>query len=531
MIATTESIIWPVNQLTRLRDDYGYDVAAVVSGEEGPLVDALRAANIPVHVADFNFPSLPSIPATVRLTLSLARLFQRERFDIVQTALWHSMVLGRFAAWLADVPVRLVMHAGPYYLDGPIHRWIDGSTTWMETFLIGCCASILDGYRQLGVQDDRLALVYYGPDETRFDPDRTVPADIRAEYGWPADTPIIVHVAWFYPRIPDDRWAPMLTRGKDLKGREDLIHAAPHILREFPHAKILLVGTAFVWQAEPLVEELKDVVHQLGLDESVIFTGYRPSVNDILRAADVAVQPSLSEGCGGTFEALLLERPTVGTRVGGIPDMVIDGKTGVLVNPADPQDLARGICELLRDPGRARALGTAGRQHVLQTATLSKTVADLDRLYRQWLFPDGTRRTGYRRRLLRKRLLVLIALAIYLNLRLHIVEYRLIRRWREGWRPWHLVPHIRWSGVWRTLMYMKQHGRVPHVTPSDLLWVPTPPGSALAARWISRIRRGEAPLTMTTLRAFAGDVFESQPLSIQTSLYQFFAARRGRRAG
>jgi hypothetical protein len=133
-----------------------------------------------------------------------------------------------------------------------------------------------------------------------------------------------------------------------------------------------------------------------------------------------------------------MERPTVGTRVGGIPDMVIDGKTGVLVNPADPEDLARGILELLRDPERAKALGKAGRRHVLETATLSRTVADLDRLYRRCLFPGGKRRSGYRWWVTALRLPVVAVMSARLNQRLVLLEYYYLPRWERGWRPWQL---------------------------------------------------------------------------------------------
>jgi glycosyltransferase involved in cell wall biosynthesis len=438
IVATTDSVAWPVDQLTRLRDQYGYDVSAVLSGTDGPLVDRLRAAGIPCHAVDLTFSAVPSFALFIAKSVQLAWLLRRERFDVVQTALWQAMLLGRFAAWLADVPVRLTMVAGPFHLEAPISRWIDGDTAWMESMLVGCCRSIVETYRELGVKDNRLALVYYGPDETRFDPATTVQSRIREEYGWPADTPLVVHVAWFYQRLQDNRWMPPLAGGNGFKGHEELIRATPYILREFPNAKVLLVGQGWLGSGRAFLEEMRALVSGLGLEESVIFTGFRPTIDDVLAAADVAVQPSLTEGCGGTFEALLMERPTVGTRTGGIPDMVIDGETGVLVNPADPEDLARGICELLRDPERARALGRAGRQHVLGTATLSRTVADLDRLYRRGLFRGGKRRSGFQWWVTALRLPLLACTALQLNLRLVLVEYYYVPRWERGWRPWQL---------------------------------------------------------------------------------------------
>jgi glycosyltransferase involved in cell wall biosynthesis len=422
IVATADGANWVIEQLRELRDRYGYDVTAIVASVPGPLAGRLRAAGIRTIEFDFKLSKIEDVKHIPETVVRLARLLRRERFDVVQTHLFASMVIGRLASWLADVPVRVSMIAGPFHLDAPISRWIDGDTAWMDTLLIGCCRHIVQTYKDLGVKDDRLALVYYGPDETRFDPASTAPSKIREEYGWPEDTPLITQVAWFYHRVQDNRWSPPLTRGKSVKGHSDLIRATALILKEFPNAKVLLIGQGWRDTGIQLQEEMKALVRKLGLEESVIFTGFRPTIPDVLAASDVAVQPSLSEGCGGAFEALLMERPTVGTRVGGIPDMVIDGETGVLVNPADPEDLARGILELLRDPERAKALGRAGRQHVLATATLSKTVADLDRLYRIYLSRVRKRRSGYRGWLSLVRLPIAALVGAYLVARFQIVE-------------------------------------------------------------------------------------------------------------
>ena len=520
IIATTELLYWPVNQLSRLRDDYGYEVAAIVSGPEGALVDRLREAGIPCHVADLDFPMVPPLPDAIRKTVALAELLRRERFDVVQTATWHAMLLGRVAAWLADVPVRLTMTIGPYYVDGPIHRWIDGDTSWMESFVIGCCQYIVDSYRKLGIGKHRLELVYYGPDESRFTPETTVPSNIREQYGWPSDTPLIVHVSWFYPRLPVTRWAPKHLRGKGFKGHEQLIRSAPMILREFPNARILLVGQAFPWGGEHFQDEMKALVQELGLEQRVIFTGFLPTVNDVLMAADVAVQPSTCEGCGGTFESLLMEAPTVGSRTGGIPDMVIDGKTGVLVTPDDPTDLARGICDLLRDPARARALGKAGRQHVLRTATLSKTAADLDRLYRQWLFKGGRRKMGHRPWVTRLRYPGMVLTWLYINTRLERIEFGLIRKWMAGWRPWHEIytPHVRQAAA--SAATASLHAR-------DAVSASTLPVRLFASSWIGRFRRGEVRMNKPTLRLLALDLIAMQPPKLRTFMYESIARYRG----
>src|SRR3954454_6453510 len=185
VVATTEGATWVGEQLRDLRDGYGYDVAAVVSGPSGGLVDRLRAERIPVHVAEFTLFGIGDLFILPRNVLRLARLFQRERFDVVQTHLFHSMIIGRVAAWLADVPVRLTLGAAPFSLEAYTPRWIDRATFWMDTLLIGSCRYTLQLYRALGVRAERLALVYSGPAERVFDPAALPSAGIRRALGWP----------------------------------------------------------------------------------------------------------------------------------------------------------------------------------------------------------------------------------------------------------------------------------------------------------------------------------------------------------
>src|SRR5262245_13422821 len=204
IVATADGANWVIDQLRELRDRYGYDVTAIIASVPGPLGSRLRAAGIRTIEFDFKLSKIEDVKHIPQTVVRLARLLRRERFDIVQTHLFASMVIGRLASWLADVPVRVSMIAGPFHLDAPISRWIDGDTAWMDTLLIGCCHPIVQTYKDLGVKDDRLALVYYGPDETRFDPATTVPSRIREEYGWSEDTPLIVQIAWFYHRVQDN---------------------------------------------------------------------------------------------------------------------------------------------------------------------------------------------------------------------------------------------------------------------------------------------------------------------------------------
>jgi hypothetical protein len=119
-----------------LRDRFGYDVAVVLNGDRGTLVDRFRAAGIPVHVTDFDFTMGGKFFDLNRRVIALVRLLRRERFDVIQAHLFHSMLIGRIAAWIADVPVRLSRTAGPFH-PRPTRRggWTERPAGWTRRSL------------------------------------------------------------------------------------------------------------------------------------------------------------------------------------------------------------------------------------------------------------------------------------------------------------------------------------------------------------------------------------------------------------
>jgi glycosyltransferase involved in cell wall biosynthesis len=436
VVATTEGAAWVFEQLHDLRDRFGYDVSVILNGSTGTLVERFQAADIRVLVSDFEFLGTTDLFALPKKILALARLLKHERFDVVQTHLFHSMVIGRIAAWLADVPVRLSMVAGPFHLEAYTPRWIDASTQWMETGLIPSCEFSRTLYTSMGVAKKRMSVIYYGPNETMFDPTQHAADDLRGEYGWPNDTPLIGMVAYFYAKLGDNRWTPPAVRGRSVKCQSDLIKSMPDILKEFPAAKLLLVGNGWEEGGRQYLAEMEALVAELGLSENVKFTGYRQNIPATLKSLDVAVQASLSENLGGSIEGFLMERPMVATRVGGLVDSVIDGETGILVAPGDPADLARGILKLLRDPEAARELGRRGRRLMLSRFTLRKTVEDEDRLYRR-LHREAP--IGYRKPRIMLRTILSMVVCGYLACRYIVMDANVLPAWDAGWRPWHFI--------------------------------------------------------------------------------------------
>lgn len=382
VFAGVEGGRWVYEQLEMLRAEHGCEVHAVLGGETGPTVDLCRAAGIPVKALDFSVRGWRAFFSVPWRILSLAWWMRRQRFDVVQSHVIQSTLFARPAAWLADVPVRLVMVTGPFYMQAPSTRRMEIQTVFMETGIVPSCELTARLYREAGVKERMiLPTLYYGPRAEQWDPDRARPAGIRRELGLPEDSPLIGSVAVFYPRCGASSFIPPETQNRHVKGQEDLILAMPRILEEFPSARLLLIGKGWGPMGGEAEAELREMVRAEGLEDEVIFTGYRPDIASVYLDLDVSVQASLNENLGGTVESLLMARPTVATRVGGMVDSVVDGETGLLAEPSDPESLADAILQMLRNPERARALGAAGRERMLAGFTLTTTARGLAELY------------------------------------------------------------------------------------------------------------------------------------------------------
>lgn len=361
----------------------GYDGCALISPGNGDLAPKLERAGVPYFVGDLDVFNAFDLRGIARKTLKLAVFLRQHRFDIVHYHLFTSVVLGRAASYIADVPLRFSMITGPYYLEAPVPREIDLATQWMDTKVIASCEFTRQLYLRMGVPKDRLERVFYGPDPSRFDPAHADRLKLRRELGIAEQDHVVSMVAYFYGRLPDSSWTPPHLRGKAGKGHETFLEAARLVLQANPHVKFVLVGKGWEESGARYEQEVKELAKSMGLSEAVIFTGHRSDVPDILAGSDVTVQASRSENLGGTIEALLMGTPTVATAVGGMVDSVHDEQTGLLVPVDDAPRMAEAILRLLDNSAWARQLGRNGRRLMLRDFTLTKTVDDIDRLYQE----------------------------------------------------------------------------------------------------------------------------------------------------
>jgi glycosyltransferase involved in cell wall biosynthesis len=175
-----------------------------------------------------------------------------------------------------------------------------------------------------------------------------------------------------------------------IKGHDVLLRALASAREQVPAVEVEIAG------AGPLEADLARQAAALGLDGAVRFLGHAPGPEVMSRAAAVVV-PSLGEGFGMVaLEAMERGRAVVASAVGGLPEIVADGETGVLVPPGDPDALAAALVELARDLPRSRELGAAGRRRAVTAFTQQRCTDRVAALYGEVLGGAGTRRSRAR---------------------------------------------------------------------------------------------------------------------------------------
>jgi glycosyltransferase involved in cell wall biosynthesis len=372
VVATRTGGTWFRDQVTGLAR-LGHQVVAVLPAE-GPLADSLRAADIQVEIIPFGLTwRIRRLPRTAAADLRLRRLIREFRPDVIHAHLLMAALCCRLAALGYQSALRVTQAPGLFQLNKPVMRWLDRWTLSHDDLLIGSCQAIADQYQALGAR--AVAVSYYGCDVHRPDP-RTSGTAFRGEFGLAGDTPTVGMVAYMYQNG---------LRGFEdigLKGHEVFLDACPLIVAQVPGAQIFIVGDSLMG-SEGYRRDLEARAAALGVADSVHFTGHRSDIISVLAGLDVVVSPSIQESaCYTMVEALLMRKGVVASNVGGLPDTIQHGKTGLLVPPADPAALAAAVAELLTDPARRLEMGALGREHCLRRFDIDTTVAQVAGLYR-----------------------------------------------------------------------------------------------------------------------------------------------------
>ena len=341
------------NLVTRM-DHKRYDVSVLALGN-GAAIRRLERAGINVCVLDDM-----GDPAAVD---AVAAHLHAVKADVVHDHMYRAEVIGTQAAWA------LAAAGKPRpYIVGTVHssrvrseedRALIRALTPRMDHLIAVSRAIVRKLEEEGRVGAPISLIYNGVDLSRYtDPD--VCGTLHGEYPIPVGSPIVGVVARLEPE----------------KGHPTLLDAWPAVLAAVPTAHLLIVGEGTQREA------LQAQAHDLRIDASVTFTGRRDDVPAVTAALDVAVLPSYREAQGlSILEAMALSRPVVASAVGGIPEMIEHGRTGLLVPPREPAALAAGIVRLLTDHPYADTLARAARDQVHERFCVELMVRAVESIY------------------------------------------------------------------------------------------------------------------------------------------------------
>lgn len=305
----------------------------------------------------------------LRAAWQLSRLIKRWQPDVVHAHDPHGVALGALALSIGTPdsnPILVAARRVDFHIRGnAFSRWKYRQVTCFVAASHAIAAMLTED----GIEASRIATIHEGIDVERVQ--QAPIANVHEEFWMPAGVPVVGNIAALVGH----------------KGQKHLIDAAALVLRQVPDAHFLILGEG---EMRPVLERQ---VKELHLEKHVLLPGFRTDVLSLLKAFDVFVMSSVTEGLGTSLlDAMAAARPIVATHAGGIPEVVIDGETGLLVPIRDHVRLAEAIVRVLKDRDLRGRLGAAGLRRVRAEFSVDRMVDETLATYRR--LADRTRAAG-----------------------------------------------------------------------------------------------------------------------------------------
>lgn len=346
-------------------------VAGSENEAEGSMLDyALSRGVEPTVIAEI-VTAFNLAPRDFTALWKLYSLMRRERPHVVHTHTAKAGFLGRVAAWLAGVPVIVhtfhghVLHGYYGSVKSQLLRWVERLLALAADRLVTVSAQVKNDLVAYGIaKAEKISVVPLGFDLEPFLTADKFHGELKQELGLRAEHKLVGIVGRIFP----------------IKNHALFLDAAMRIVTAEPNAHFVVVGDGV------LRPRLETQARELGITQRVFFMGWRRDLPRICADLDVLVVSSDNEGTPvSAIEAMASGCPVVATRVGGLPDLIEDRKTGRLVPPRDAEALARSVIDLLTDSALATEIATNARESVCKRFTVERLLRDMNQLYSQLL--------------------------------------------------------------------------------------------------------------------------------------------------
>ncbi len=285
--------------------------------------------------------------------ISLLKIFpylREKKIDILHTHLYHSNIIGVLIKKWKKIPIFIyTSHGLPIKKNSPLSLVNNSIMRKINHKIIAVSSDVKRKLINCGkVKPGKIIVVYNGVDADQF----------------------------IFKKEEKDIFVGTIANLRLVKGHQYLLRAIPIVLESIPAAKFLIVGQG------PLRKDLEQLAKRLKITKNVIFMGYQKGIAEILAKLTLFVLPSIREPfpvC--LLEAMAASLPVVATSVGGIPEMVKDKETGLVVPPKDPEALAHAILTLLQNGEKAKNMGIAGKKWVEEKFNITTMVRKTEDIY------------------------------------------------------------------------------------------------------------------------------------------------------
>lgn len=333
----------------------------------GPLADEAVMQGIKFHPIR-HFVQRVSPYNDIAALGELVSLMRKNKYDIVHSHNSKAGFIGRLAAKITRVPVIVhTIHGFAFHdQEKPPRRalfiLLEKFAAPMADKLIVISNPLREWGLSLGIgKPEQYITIYSGIELDKFRTNIDV-IKKKAEFGIG----------------PGDKVVGVVSKLWEGKGHKCILQAAGEVVKKVHNVKFLFVGEGY------LKDELENLADELGLKDKVIFTGFRTDIPEITACFDIALLVSLFEGLGRVLlEAMAMGKAVIASRVGGIIDVVDDGKTGILIPPGDKEALAQAMVRLLSDSDLAARMGKAGKEKIDARFSAKTMVKEIEKVYNE----------------------------------------------------------------------------------------------------------------------------------------------------